>query len=65
MEDCARMHGHTTASVNGKPVETGGSLGLEYYIDQGVAPLVKKSGADLGNNSVWTHVFVNEFINVG
>ena len=65
MDAYGQMHGHSPASVTGKPVEMGGSLGRESATGQGVVYLIEKASKDLSLSTLAARVAVQGFGNVG
>ena len=65
MDAYGQLHGHSPASVTGKPVELGGSLGRESATGRGVALVLEAAANDLGLNPQGARVAIQGFGNVG
>jgi len=65
MDAYGQLHGHSPASVTGKPVELGGLLGRESATGRGVAFVLDAAANDLGLNPKGTRVAIQGFGNVG
>ena len=65
MDAYGQLHGHTPASVTGKPVELWGSLGREAATGRGVAQILEQVVQDLGLDLDGLRVVIQGFGNVG
>ena len=65
MDAYGQLHGHTPASVTGKPVELWGSLGREAATGRGVAQILEQVVKDLGLDLDGLRVVIQGFGNVG
>jgi glutamate dehydrogenase (NAD(P)+) len=65
MDAYGQLHGHSPASVTGKPVELGGSLGRESATGRGVALVLEAAANDLSLNPQGARVAIQGFGNVG
>ena len=65
MDAYGQLHGHSPASVTGKPVELGGSLGRESATGRGVALVLEAAANDLSLDPQGARVAIQGFGNVG
>ena len=65
MDAHGQLHGHSPASVTGKPVELGGSLGRESATGRGIAFVLEAAANHLRLNLQSARVAVQDFGNVG
>ena len=65
MDAYGQLHGHSPASVTGKPVDLWGSLGREAATGRGVAHILDQVVQDLGLELAGLRVVIQGFGNVG